>query len=175
LLLLKSQYKKEERMKQCLLTLIFLFFLTDLTVQAAEFSTSILKPTPLGPEKNISASFPQDSGKIAYYFSADVQTGELLTQISFKGQIGREKRVELALFDANANLISAYWIQGVEAQREAIRSFPIEQPGRQLLRVTVFGPETDVFRLEFGGSALPQPSSSTVAESSASTAPQTGQ
>ena len=130
-----------------------------LSAQAAEFSTSVLKPTPLGPEGSIGAAFPQDGGKIAYYFSADVQEGELLTQIFFTGQVGGEKRVELALLDVNANLMTAYWIQGVEAQRDAIRSFRIEEPGRQLLRVTVAGPETDKFRLEFGGSALAQPSS----------------
>lgn len=162
-------------MKRYALTLGFLFAFISPNVHAAEFSTLVMKPTLLNPAGSITASFPQGGGKIAYYFSTEIQKGELLTQIFFRGQVGREKRVELALLDENANLISAYWIQGVEAQRDAVRSFRVEGPGRQLLRVTVSGPETDEFRLEFGGSALPRPSSPSAAASGASTALQSSQ
>jgi hypothetical protein len=162
-------------MKQYFLIFGFLLSFTGFSVQAAEFSTSVMKPTPLVPEGIIGAVFPQGGGKTVYYFSVEVQKGELLTQISFKGSVGREKRVELALLNGTASLMTAYWIQGAEAQRDAVRSFPIKEPSRQLLRVTVSGPETDEFRLEFGGSALPQPSSPSAAASSASTTPQPSQ
>jgi len=152
-------------MKQYILPFGFFLVFLSANTPAAEFSESVLKPTLLSPEGSITASFPQDGEKMSYYFSATVQKGELLTQIFFKGQVGREKRVELALLDENANLISAYWIHGVEARRDAIRSFPVEAPGRQLLRVTVSGPKTDEFRLEFGGSALAQSAPSNTVES----------
>jgi len=153
----------------------FLIFFLSPYAQAAEFSTSVLKPTPLGSEGSIESTFPEGGEKVTYYFSAAVQKGALLTQIFFKGQAGREKRVELALLDANANLISAYWIQGADAQRDALRSFPIEEPGSQLLRITVSGPETDEFRLEFGGSALLQSSPPSATVSAPSIASQTNQ
>lgn len=162
-------------MKQYFLIFGFLLSLIGISVQAAEFSTSIMKPTPLASEGIIGAAFPQGGGKTVYYFSVEVRKGELLTQISFKGSVDGEKRVELALLDNNASLRTAYWIQGVEAQRNAVRSFSIKEPSRQLLRVTVSGPETDEFRLEFGGSALPQPSSLNAEGSDVSPAPQAGQ
>lgn len=162
-------------MKQYVLIFGFLVSFTGLCAQAAEFSASVMKPTPLSPEGIIGAAFPQGGGKTVYYFSVEVQKGELLTQISFKGSVGGEKRVELAFLDGNASLMTAYWIQGVEAQKDAVRSFPIEEPGRQLLRVTVSGPAIDAFRFEFGGSALPQPSSPSTEGPDASTAPQPGQ
>lgn len=162
-------------MKQYFLIFSFLLSFTRSSVQAAEFSTSVMEPTPLAPEGTIGAVFPQGGGKTVYYFSVEVQKGELLTQLSFKGSVGGEKRVELALLNRDASLRTAYWIQGVEARRGAVRSFPIKEPSRQLLRVTVSGPETDEFRLEFGGSALPQPSSPNTAASGVSTALQSGQ
>ena len=151
--------------------IMYLIFLIVAEVQAADFSTLVLKPTPLGPEGGIEATFPPGGGSFAYYFTTTIQKGELLTQIFFKGQPGREKRVELALLDANANLISAYWIQGVETQNDAIRSFPIAEPGRQLLRITVSGPETDEFRVTFGGSAFPQPASASATATPTSATP----
>jgi hypothetical protein len=63
----------------------------------------------------------------------------------------------LALLDNEAHLVTCYWIQGVETWKDAIRSFPIEIAGQRIIRVTVFGPETDEFRVELGGRALPPP------------------
>lgn len=150
-------------MKDFFFVILFFILLTSAHVQASEFSTSVRTPTPISSEGKIGGSFPGSKGRIAYYFFANLRKGELLTQIFFNGQLGQEKRVELALLDEKANLISAYWIQGIERQRDAVRSFPIEKACRQLLRVTVAGSETDEFRLEFGGSALPAQSSSTEA------------
>ena len=135
-------------------TLFSASMFASFTVYAAEFSTSLLKPAPIGAEGVINASFPPGGGRMAYYFSVDLQKGDLLTQISFKGRSGSEKRVELALLNANAGLVSAYWIQGTEPQKDAARHFPIETLGRQILRLTVSGPETDEFRIEFGGRAF---------------------
>jgi hypothetical protein len=147
-------------MRQYYLLLICLLVLQSARVQAVEFSTSALKPSLLDPNGAIGAFFPSGDSRIAYYFVADLQKGELLTQLSFKGHAGREKRVELALLDSEARLVSSYWIQGVETQKDAIRSFPIEVAGQRILRVTVFGPETDEFRVELGGRALPPPPTS---------------
>lgn len=126
-------------------------------VQAVELSTSALKPSPLDSTGAINAPFPAGDGRTAYYFVADLRKGELMTQLSFKGHAGREKHVEIALLDSEAHLVSCYWIEGVETWKDAIRSFPIEMAGQRIFRVTVFGPETDEFRVELGGRALPPP------------------
>jgi len=144
-------------MRQYLLLFMGLLVLQSARVQAVELSTSALQPSPLDPTGAINAPFPSGDGRIAYYFVADLRKGELLTQLSFKGRAGREKRVELALLDSDAHLVSCYWIQGVETWKDAIRSFPIEMAGQRIFRVTVFGPETDEFRVELGGRALPPP------------------
>ena len=162
------------KVKDFFFVIILFIFFTTAHLQAAEFSTSVRTPTPLGPEGSIGGSFPRSEGRTAYYFFADLRKGELLTQIFFNGQLGKEKRVEFALLDENASLLSAFWIQGIETQRDAIRSFPVERTGRQLLRVTVSGPETDRFRLEFGGSALLAQPSPTAAAPPASTASTNG-
>jgi len=141
-------------MKDFFLAIFLCMLLPSAHLDAAEFSTSVRSPTPLNSEGNIQGAFPHSEGRTAYYFFADLQKGELLTQIFFNGSFGKEKRVELALLDENASLLSAYWIQGADQQKDAIRSFPVERACRRLLRITVFGPETDQFRLEFGGSAL---------------------
>ena len=104
----------------------------------------------------ISDAFPA-GGKISYYFSVELQKGDLLTQISFEGRSGAGKQVELALLGANARVADSYWIHGSDAKEEATRSFPIDSSGRRVLRVTVQGPETGGFRLELGGSAFVAP------------------
>ncbi len=144
-------------MRQYLLLFVGLLVLQSALVQAGELSTSALKPSPLDPTGAINGPFPSGDGRIAYYFIANLRQGELLTQLSFKGRAGREKRVELALLDSEAHLVSCYWIQGAETWKDAIRSFPIEMAGQRIFRVTVFGPTTDEFRVELGGRALPPP------------------
>lgn len=119
----------------------------------AGFSTSVMKPTPVGIDGVVSDAFPA-GGKISYYFSVELQKGDLLTQISFDGRSGADKQVELALLGANARVADSYWIHGSDAKEEATRSFPIDSSGRRVLRVTVQGPETGGFRLELGGSAF---------------------
>jgi hypothetical protein len=157
-------------MRQYLLLFMSLFVLQSARVQAVELSTSALKPSPLDPTGAINAPFPSADGRTAYYFVADLRKGELMTQLSFKGRAGREKRVELALLDNEAHLVTCYWIQGAETRKDAIRSFPIEMAGQRIIRVTVFGPETDEFRVELGGHALPPPP--TLAKAAAPPQPQ---
>lgn len=120
----------------------------------ANFSTSIMKPTPVGANGVISASFPGGGQKGSYYFSVHVQKGELLTQISFDGREGANKQVELALLNSSARVEDSYWIHGSDAVEEATRSFPIDSAGKRVLRLTVQGPETGGFRVELGGSAF---------------------
>jgi hypothetical protein len=120
----------------------------------ANFSTSIMKPTPVGANGVISASFPTGGQKGSYYFSVQVQKGELLTQISFDGREGANKQVELALLNSSARVEDSYWIHGSNAVEESTRSFPMDSAGKRVLRVTVQGPETGGFRVEFGGSAF---------------------
>lgn len=142
-------------MRPSLLPLVGLLVLQAARVQAVDFSTSALRPTQLDPTGAIAASFPSGNGRTSYYFVADLQKGELLTQLSFKGHAGPEKHVEFTLLDENAHLVSSFWIRGIETKRDAVRSFPIEAAGQRMLRVTVFGPETDEFRIEVGGGAFP--------------------
>jgi hypothetical protein len=120
----------------------------------ANFSTSIMKPTPVGANGVISASFPTGGQKASYYFSVTVQKGELLTQISFDGRDGANKQVELALLNSNARVEDSYWIHGSDAKEESTRSFPVDSDGKRVLRVTVQGPETGGFSVELGGSAF---------------------
>jgi len=142
-------------MARWLLTLTATALVTlSLTSARAGFSTSVMKPTPVGSTGVISEAFPASGGKLSYYFSLDLQKGDLLTQISFDGRVGAEKQVELALLDSSARVADSYWIHGADAKEEGTRSFPIDSTGRRLLCVTVQGPETGGFRVEFGGSAF---------------------
>jgi hypothetical protein len=136
----------------------------------AGFSTSVMKPTPVGVDGVISDAFPA-GGKISYYFSVELQKGDLLTQISFDGRAGAGKQVELALLDANARVADSYWIHGSDAKEEATRSFPIDSTGRRVLRISVQGPETGGFRLELGGSAFVAPETSSPQAPQASSRP----
>jgi hypothetical protein len=123
----------------------------------AGFSTSIMKPTVVGANGVISASFPTGGQKATYYFSVQVQKGELLTQIAFDGRDGANKQVEFALLNSNARVEDSYWIHGSDATEESTRSFPMDSDGKRVLRVMVQGPETGGFRVELGGSAFVEP------------------
>ena len=83
-------------MRQYLLLFVGLLVFQSVRVQAVELSTSALKPSALDPTGAINAPFPSGEGRIAYYFVADLRKGDLMTQLSFKGRAGREKRVALS-------------------------------------------------------------------------------
>lgn len=102
----------------------------------------------------INAAFPPGGERMAYYFSADLQKGNLLTQISHQSQDGGGKELELSVLGPDARVANWYWIHGSGAQEEAARSFPIDNDGRTLIRVIVIGPTTGKFCIGLGGSAL---------------------
>ncbi len=120
----------------------------------AEFSTSIMKPTPVDANGVISAPFPSGGQSTLYYFSVEAQPGDLLTQISYQGRARADKQLELSLINENGKQGNSYWIHGSDPIAEGTRSFPIDKKGRQIVRLAVRGPETGQFRVELGGTAV---------------------
>ena len=120
----------------------------------ADFSTSIMKPTPVDTNGVISASFPTGGQNTSYYFSVEAQPGDLLTQISYQGRAGADKQLELSLINENGKQGNWYWIHGSDPSAEGTRSFPIDKKGRQVVHLTVQGPEAGQFRVELGGTAV---------------------
>ena len=123
-------------------------------VGAGQFSTSIMKPTPVDANGVISAPFPTGGQSTLYYFSVEAQPGDLLTQISYQGRAGADKQLELSLINENGKQGNSYWIHGSDPIAEGTRSFPIDKKGRQVVRLAVRGPETAQFRVELGGTAV---------------------
>jgi hypothetical protein len=119
----------------------------------AELSTSVMNPTPVGASGVVEGAFPE--GKTSFYLSVDVQAGELLTQIGFDGRPGARKAVDLALLESDGRRADSYWTHGEDAAEEKTKSFSIDASGKRTLRVEVEGPPTARFRVEVGGSALP--------------------
>jgi outer membrane protein OmpA-like peptidoglycan-associated protein len=136
-----------------LLLLGALALIPALALGAEAFSTSVMRPSPVPQNGVIAGSFP--AGEARYYFVADVQPGDLMTQMSFSGREGAGKEVELELLDASAKVRDRYWVHGSEASAQSTRGFPIDASGRQVFRLRVKGPETGRFCLEMGGKALP--------------------
>lgn len=120
---------------------------------AEGFSTSVMRPTPVAPSGVISGAFP--SGETHYYFAIDARPGELMTQLSAAGRAGSEKQVEIELLDASARARDSAWVHGSSASEETVRAFPVDAAGRQVMRVTVNGPESARFCVELGGPAFP--------------------
>ncbi|MBM4257275.1 MAG: OmpA family protein [Deltaproteobacteria bacterium] len=136
---------------------LFVFAVAAMVIVSASwaqagFSTSIIKPTPVGANGVISDAFP--AAETTYYFTVDAQPGTLLTQISYQGREGADQALEFALLNESGKKGEWYWIHGSGAVEEATRSFPIDKKGRQVVSLTVKGPETGGFRVELGGSAL---------------------
>lgn len=128
--------------------------LLSTTWALAEFSTSIMEPTPVDATGIISAMFPNGGQSASYYFSLEAQPGDLLTQISYQGQTRADKQLELSLINENGKQGSSYWIHGSDPVEESTRSFTIDKKGRQVICLTVRGPETGQFRVELGGTAV---------------------
>jgi outer membrane protein OmpA-like peptidoglycan-associated protein len=120
--------------------------------QASEFSTSIMRPTPIEAHGVIRGALPKT--KTSYYFSVGAHSGDLLTQLSLRGTPGADKQLELALLDRSARVQDSYWVHGGDADNEATHSFSIDDPGKKVLRVTVQGPETGGFCILLGGSSF---------------------
>jgi hypothetical protein len=123
---------------------------------AETFSTSALNPSPVPANGVISGSYPQGGTEATYYFTADLKAGELATQIGFMGRPGRDKSLEIALVDPAGKRAGGHYIMGsIDANQEQARVLPIDSSGRYGIRVTAKGPETTSFRIELGGTALP--------------------
>lgn len=120
---------------------------------AEGFSTSVMRPSPFPQNGVISATFP--SGETHYYFAIEAQPGELMTQLTAAGRAGSEKQLQLELLDASARARDSVWVHGSSASEQTVRAFPVDAAGRQVLRVTVNGPESARFCIELGGKAFP--------------------
>jgi hypothetical protein len=132
-------------------SIVSLVFLAG-AASAAELSTSVMSPTPVGESGVVENAFPE--GKKSFYVSVDVQPGDLLTQIGFEGRPGANKAVDLALLDKDGRRADSYWTHGETPAEEKTKSFPIDASGKQTLRIEVEGPPTAKFRVELGGSAI---------------------
>lgn len=117
------------------------------------FSTSVMHPSVVPPNGVVSGAFP--SGETHYYFAIDAKPGELMTQLTAAGRAGSEKQVQLELLDPSARSRDSVWVHGSSASEQTVRAFPVDAAGRQLMRVTVNGPESARFCLELGGAAFP--------------------
>jgi hypothetical protein len=102
----------------------------------------------------VSGSFPGGNGYTYYYFSADLKAGNLLTQTSVAGREGAYKWISLTLLDDQGRSDKSYFMSRVEAKADATKSFPIDRSGHYVFRLTVQGPETTKYKIEFGGEAF---------------------
>ena len=119
------------------------------------FSTSAINPSPIA-NGLISGNFPAGEGETSYYFAVDLKAGALATQMSFLGTPNRDKSLEFDLRDSKGRMLSYYTLmEGLGANEEGARVFPIDSSGRYLIVLKTKGPETTSFRLALGGSALP--------------------
>ncbi|HXG20665.1 MAG TPA: OmpA family protein [Methylomirabilota bacterium] len=140
-------------MKQLLLSFLVAATLCSPSLAHANlFSTTVMRPTPVDAHGVIRGALPKT--KTSYYFSLDAQSGDLLTQLSLRGTQGVDKQLELAVLDRSARVQDSYWVHGGAAENEATRSFPIDDAGLKILRITVQGPETGRFCVLLGGSAF---------------------
>jgi hypothetical protein len=117
-------------------------------------SRSFLNPTPVPASGAINGSFPGGSGYAYYYFGADLKAGALLTQTSVSGRAGAYKWISLALLNDDGRVGESYFMSRVEANADTTKSFPIDHAGHYVLRLTVQGPETTKYKVEFGGDAF---------------------
>jgi len=121
------------------------------------FSRSYLAPAPL-PTNGVIAGTAPGGDKVVthYYFAADLKSGDLMSQISFKGRANAPKQLELSVLDGNGRLnpnASYYIMEGLAANGEKTRTFKIDSTGRYIVRVSVSGVEGTQFKVELGGSA----------------------
>lgn len=119
-------------------------------------STSAINPTAVAPTGVITGNYPAGQAETSYYYAIDLKPGDLATQTSFLGRSGRDKFLEFDLKDPNGKIVGYYSLMtGLDANQEATRVFPIDSSGRYVVILKLKGPETTSFRVELGGSALP--------------------
>jgi hypothetical protein len=122
--------------------------------QTTGASRSFLSPTSVPATGVVSGSFPGGNGYTYYYFGADLKAGNLLTQTSVAGREGAYKWISLTLLDDQGRSDKSYFMSRVEAKADATKSFPIDRSGHYVFRLTVQGPETTKYKIEFGGEAF---------------------
>jgi opacity protein-like surface antigen len=123
--------------------------------RAEGLSTSAINPAPVAANGVLSGSYPAGETETSYYFAVDLKAGELATQAALLGRPNRDKWLELDLKDPKGRLVGYYSVMnGLDANEEATRVFPIDASGRYLIVLKLKGPETTSFRVELGGSAF---------------------
>lgn len=118
-------------------------------------SQSYLDPTPIPASGSVSGRFPGGAEYASYYFAAELKAGTLMTQTTLTGRAGALKWASLELLDDEGRVAQSYHLSRTEASADATRGFPIDRSGRHILRVTVQGPETSAYKVDFGGDAFP--------------------
>jgi hypothetical protein len=119
-------------------------------------STSANSPTPVAETGVVTGNFPSGTEEATYYLSLDLKPGDLATQISIQGRPGRDKALALDVKDPRGRVVGyTSVLTGLDANQEASRVFPADSGGKYLLIVKTKGPETTSFKIEVGGSALP--------------------
>jgi hypothetical protein len=137
--------------------------------RAQGFSTSAVSPTPIASSGVITGNIPASDAETSYYFSVDLKAGDLATQISLQGRPGRDKQLEFDLKDPKGKRVSSYYImEGLNANQEATRIFPVDSSGQYQIVLKTKGPETTSFQVDLGGSALPNKPAAAAATSSRS-------
>lgn len=138
-----------------------------------ELSTSLMRPTAVDPQAGLVAGpFPGGGGSTSYYVAAELDRGELVTQLIVAGRPNTLKRVDFELLNANARVSASYYVStDVDAKREATKTFAIDSSGRHVIRLIVDGSETGTFCVLLGGSALPNAKPGTCPPPKAAAAP----
>lgn len=117
-------------------------------------SQSFLDPMPIPADGVVSGKFPGGAVSAYYYLVGDLKAGQLMTQITLTGRPGAMKWASLELLNDQGRVEQEYHLSRTDASADATRSFPIDQSGKHILRLTVEGAETNAYKVEFGGDAL---------------------
>lgn len=117
-------------------------------------SSSVFSPTAIPPDGIVSGPLPGVDRAATYYVLADLQKGDLLTQLTLVGREGPMKSIDFGLLEPNARTGGKYWLNDNGASGEKTRSFPIDRDGPQIIRIATTGPETGTFKVELGGTAM---------------------
>jgi hypothetical protein len=124
--------------------------------RAEGFSTSAISPTPVASTGLIAGNYPASDAETTYYFAVDLTPGDLATQFSFLGRPGKDKSLEIDFKDPKGRLLGYQTIMdGLVANQEGTRVFPVDSSGRYQIVLKTKGPETTSFQIELGGSAFP--------------------
>jgi outer membrane protein OmpA-like peptidoglycan-associated protein len=142
---------------QSRVALVLLAGLVATPALADDLSTSIMRPTPVDPANGLVAGrLPGGQGSTSYYLAVDLQAGELVTQLQVTGTPNTGKRLDFELLNASARVAgSVYVMAGLEAKNETTKTFPIDRPGRYVIRLIADGKETGTYCALLGGTALP--------------------